>query len=817
MIEDAKTVEEVAILELTFVAPLPKECRCYLCEQLMRSPCHLTCCNSRYCQKCVDRMISAKNTCKKCHSKWYCKETSSDDMAIKQIIDKLHVYCPMKINGCLWSGRMQDLETHLLWNEFKSNDTTACRFLPVPCPECGVSVPRWEMAEHLKGQCENRQVECQFCLHRDTASRIETLHQEACRVRLVECTNGCGIPGIKETHLTDHLLSECPLRYVSCDYKHIGCDQQFHCKDRIQHNEKYFQEHFYLMSEKVLVLGSENEELRSLALSVQHTCTKLQEQYSTMVSLLGGGGGSSQQTPGRKEDGAYLVVNQGDTITRQRVALPGSSSPPPILPRATLTKNAAGSMPPHPPSGPPILPRRTESMLEEAITFPLNDGNSEQQAPASTSVKRSYPKSVKPPRFSYLLRQSSADIVEPDKTPNVLPLPPKDVPIPDSHSPPPQHSAKESGTSGNRVLLPEDKGLADTFDLPPKGMESSGGPKDRALYDSPILKPKKTSDREALPGSQEDATYNSPPPRPKIMSRVLPSNKDAPYDIPTNRASQSDQEQAALYALPERRPSQTLPREQGQGAAYDSPPSRSERSSQLLPKDQGQDTVYDSPPMARARKVPPVPPERVHSSLYMPHPLKNRVLLPALVPKSRIKSVPNLIDNGQESVDTVSDDYQYRFRSWSNCEAPYVKMGSVSSINRYEMHKGSNRKLPPARDDLSDSADSQESIAEVFKSETRRIAQLPEQGLRSSDKEDDHYDRFRTNTNTINGAYVNVNLSNILNKTITHSPVQDIGNRDSVESFIEVLPNPVYKISCPPSMQSELEQKLLHRRILINQ
>ena len=823
MIDDAETVEEVAILELTFVAPLPKECRCYLCDQLMKSPCHLTCCNSRYCQKCVDRMISAKNACKKCRSKWYRKETSREDLAIKQVIDKLHVYCPMKINGCLWSGRMQDLEAHLLWNEFISDDTTNCRFLPVPCPECEVSVPRREMVEHQKVRCENRQVECQLCHHRDTASRIESLHGEVCRVRPIECSNGCGMPGIKESHLTDHLMSECPLRYVSCEYKHIGCDQQYHYKDRLQHNEKFFQEHFYLMSEKVLILGSENEELRSLALSVQHTCTKLQEQFGTLVSLLKGDSSRQPMERNSKDDGTYLVVNQEDTITRQTMALPGSSSPPLIFPRATLTKDtttaggshaltkdtttaggshaltkntttAGGS---HAPRGPPTLPRRTESMLEGASA--LSDGNYEQQTLASsTSTKKSYPKSVQPPRFSDLVRQSSADIVELDKvTNNVLPLPPKDVSIP-IDSPP---RRKESVTSGNQGLEPEETGVVDTLHSPPKakrrgtpqhkGVGSREDNKDAALYDFPTLRPKKSaSNGEALHGSQDGLQGSLTPPSDK--------DKDTLYDLPTRR---------------------TLPRGRGQDGVYDSPPSQSERRSQSLPKVQGVDIVYNLPP--KEKKPLPIPPARVHSSSYAPHPQKNRVLLPAPVPKPRIKSVPNLIaedsnTDDKQSIDTVIDgeDYQYRSRSWSSSEAPapYVKMGSV---HRYEMYMGTNRRLSSARDDFSDSVGSQESIVstEVFKSETSRIAQLPEQGLRTNDKGDDKY------TRTINGAYVNVNLRNETTAT-TLPPVQDIRNRDSgtdTESLIEVCPNPVYKI-CPSTIiQSELEQKLLHRRVLINQ
>lgn len=385
-------VEEVAIIDLTFVAPLPKECLCLLCKQLMRDPCHLTCCSSTYCQNCVKRMTTTNSQCVKCSSKVYSKVTDNNDVAMKRIIQMLQAYCPMKKNGCLWSGNVVDIETHLMWGEYNPDDTTNCRYLPVPCPKkCLVVVPRREMVEHLHLGCDNRQVECEFCGFKDTATQINTVHRKFCVTRTVACPNGCKMPGIKNNRLTSHMEGECPLRHVNCDYQHIGCDEHFLFKDRVKHNERSLQEHFHLMSEKLLFLTDENDELRSLCLSVQYTCSKLQEKYDTLFSIFDAQrrreiGVQRMEEQDTSQD-TYLVVNSLKRIPRR-----DGWQKAPVLPQRTdsmviasvpsLEEEDTGK------PSPPLPPKESKTSLTLASLSPLENDNSE-------SVSTSSPKGDK--------------------------------------------------------------------------------------------------------------------------------------------------------------------------------------------------------------------------------------------------------------------------------------------------------------------------------------------------------------------------------------------------------------------------------------
>lgn len=278
---------DVAILDLTFVHAIPKACLCSLCNQLMKEPCHLTCCGTNYCKKCVERMRTQSLACVKCRSHSYSIDTDERDKNLESVILSQGVYCPLKSQGCSWSGKLGGLEDHLEWGVFNPGSTSECRYLPVPCPnECGLDMSRRNMEKHLKTQCKKRVKKCEFCKEEGVAEHIDTVHHDICVMRIISCPNGCKMPGIRQSKLSVHLEVECPLRTVPCIYASIGCTAQIKHKDSMSHNDSNIQEHFRLMSMKLDCMTSENEELRKMCQLVETTCSKLQEQYNFLFSLL---------------------------------------------------------------------------------------------------------------------------------------------------------------------------------------------------------------------------------------------------------------------------------------------------------------------------------------------------------------------------------------------------------------------------------------------------------------------------------------------------------------------------------------------------
>ncbi len=86
----------VTSLDLTFISTVPQQCLCLLCNRLMKDPCHVTCCQSRYCQNCVEGMRVSSSSCVQCSSQEYAVHFDEQDRAVGKIIKLLYVYCPKK-------------------------------------------------------------------------------------------------------------------------------------------------------------------------------------------------------------------------------------------------------------------------------------------------------------------------------------------------------------------------------------------------------------------------------------------------------------------------------------------------------------------------------------------------------------------------------------------------------------------------------------------------------------------------------------------------------------------------------------------------
>ncbi len=339
------------IFTITFVNPVPRECKCMLCEEAMKQPRHLTCCSASYCKACAERMKAQSLACKECCSLSYAIDADYEDEATERLIQSLQVYCPLKEPGCMWRGELEELENHLQWGEYDPNDIISCRYLQVSCPKnCGKLVPRRDMDVHSHMACKYRMKQC-VCGKIDTADSIDTVHaSKECVMRVVLCPNNCKMPGLRYKKLSDHMESECLLRMVLCEYESIGCDGWFHHKDSQAHNDGNIQEHLWLMSEKLASMNSTNEELRSSFLYTQSICKKLQEKYDLLLPLLDSGNNDKLETDSRYrvevttevdseeedsttagtiivEDGGYAAMGRQDTLKRyQTVFSPSSQS-----------------------------------------------------------------------------------------------------------------------------------------------------------------------------------------------------------------------------------------------------------------------------------------------------------------------------------------------------------------------------------------------------------------------------------------------------------------------------------------------------------
>lgn len=237
------------------------------------------------------------------------------------------------------------MENHLCLGELEPEDVTSCQYLEVSCPnKCGLALARKDLEKHLKSKCKRKIFfGCEFCRFEDQDRQAQTLHRETCLFQPVSCPNGCGVAGIKRSFLSSHLEDECPLRLTSCDYDHIGCEVEFPNKDRSEHNAEYLNEHFHLMSEKVVVLDEKNQELQSLCLNLKNTCSKLEDQYSVLFSLINSNNGGMEDSSAEITGGIYLSIERQASFKRDSKADKDRSKTPILPPKTQLSKYFSSS------------------------------------------------------------------------------------------------------------------------------------------------------------------------------------------------------------------------------------------------------------------------------------------------------------------------------------------------------------------------------------------------------------------------------------------------------------------------------------------
>lgn len=257
-------VSSPVIVDLTFLSSVPKKYCCTLCQNLLQEPCQVSCCKSIYCRDCIDRLTATSGKCanSKCGKK-YSVTTDGSMEELKKKIQQLKVYCIKRSNGCKWTGTIEQLEQNHFSSEYDKKDPIACQFQKVLCPNnCGAMLLRGRIEEHRFMECKNEMSTCEYCGMEDSYNHIHRVHHRMCPTAPVECPNKCNMSGIARSEILSHLEGECPLRLVSCDYRHVGCEEQIVYADVTQHNLESYQRHLDLMAEKLEFVSNENGELR---------------------------------------------------------------------------------------------------------------------------------------------------------------------------------------------------------------------------------------------------------------------------------------------------------------------------------------------------------------------------------------------------------------------------------------------------------------------------------------------------------------------------------------------------------------------------
>ena len=165
----------------------------------------------------------------------------------------VQVYCYHESSGCLWRGRLCDVDSHL---------SSTCPHVPLACPNsCGETVAREAVQSHLTNSCIRRTSYCKHCQIEGPLDFITEKHLEVCPKMLLPCPNHCTVGKILREDIQGH-MQECQLQEVECGFSGFGCDAVVLRKDLDAHMSSAQTQHLLLAMERVSELGHEIEAWR---------------------------------------------------------------------------------------------------------------------------------------------------------------------------------------------------------------------------------------------------------------------------------------------------------------------------------------------------------------------------------------------------------------------------------------------------------------------------------------------------------------------------------------------------------------------------
>ena len=225
-----------------FIDELPDDLLCKSCRHVARQP-HLTsCCGEQFCHTCIAPILQDKKPCPSCKEDTFTIFKNKRD---HRRILALCVHCTIKDRGCQWTGKVEQLDTHL---DVKSGD---CQYVDVECREkCGQQVQKHQLATHIANDCPKRDFTCMHCGFKATYEVVSEQHWPECQNYPVPCPNRCQIGAVERNTLEDH-LKMCSLQVVDCDFSYAGCNKKLPRQDMEKHVEENTQKHLALMDNKV--------------------------------------------------------------------------------------------------------------------------------------------------------------------------------------------------------------------------------------------------------------------------------------------------------------------------------------------------------------------------------------------------------------------------------------------------------------------------------------------------------------------------------------------------------------------------------------
>lgn len=171
---------------------------------------------------------------------------------------------------------------------------STCKFTLLPCPtQCSDTddkiryLTRKDLEEHLVKYCPNRSHTCEYCGEKDTYATITQVHDKICHMKMLPCPQTECNKTVPRQDINEHVKTECEQTVISCKYRRIGCDATRKRKDMTIHEEGEVKLHLHMALEAVSqlentvkLLKEENDALKNRDL-ITFTLTDYQKKMES--------------------------------------------------------------------------------------------------------------------------------------------------------------------------------------------------------------------------------------------------------------------------------------------------------------------------------------------------------------------------------------------------------------------------------------------------------------------------------------------------------------------------------------------------------
>ncbi len=219
-----------------FIDSVFEDFYCKKCTLVARRLTIATCCGESFCQTCIADTQEQGQPCPVCGENEF---TTFEFIKNQKRISNLKVYCSMKERGCVWSGTLDQLDSHL------DPHLDNCQYVDTNCPlNCLQAIPKNKVKQHVAQECTKRPHVCQHCGFKGTYEKVIDIHLPECLYVPLQCPNMCGVSCEREV-MEDH-MKICRLQEVDCEFNHVGCDSRFVREDQDEHTRLNSHKHLIL-------------------------------------------------------------------------------------------------------------------------------------------------------------------------------------------------------------------------------------------------------------------------------------------------------------------------------------------------------------------------------------------------------------------------------------------------------------------------------------------------------------------------------------------------------------------------------------------